>query len=127
MTVTDQGIEKVVSIVLRTGVVLSGSVVLLGGIYFLARHGGEPVDYHIFKAQTLPARYVVEIVRGALELRGQFIIQLGVLCLIATPILRVAVSLIGFALERDRTYALITAFVLTILLYSLISGAAGTS
>ena len=127
MPVTDQGIEKVVSVVLRTGVILSGSVVLLGGIYFLLRHGSEPVNYRVFQAQTFSGHYIVEIVRGALQLRGRSIIQLGALCLIATPIVRVIVSLIGFALERDRTYVLITSIVLVILLYSLISGAAGAA
>lgn len=125
MSVTDQGIEKIVSIVLRTGVLLSGSVVLLGGVYFLLRYGGEPANYHIFQAQKLPGHYIIEIVRGALERQGRSIIQLGVLLLIATPIMRVIVSLVGFALERDRTYVLITGLVLAILLYSLIFGTGG--
>lgn len=127
MPVTDQGIEKIVSVVLRTGVILSGFVVLFGGAYFLIRHGNEPVNYHVFKAQKFSDHYIVEIVRGALQLSGRSIIQFGVLCLIATPIVRVVVSLLGFALERDRTYVLITSLVLVILLYSLISGATGTA
>ena len=127
MRVTDHGIERIVSIVLRTGVVLSGLIVLFGGIYFLARHGYEPADYHTFKGQTASGHYLVEIIRGALRWQGRSIIQLGVLCLIATPIVRVSVSLVGFALERDRTYVLITFFVLVILLYSLISGAVGAA
>ena len=48
---------------------------------------------------------------------------MGVLLLIATPVARVALSLVGFALERDWHYVLITAIVLAILLYSLIIGA----
>lgn len=127
MPVTDQSIEKTVSVVLRTGVVISGLIVLLGGIYFLTRHGGEPANYHIFKAQPLSDHYIGEILRGALRFQGRSIIQLGVLCLIGTPIVRVIVSLIGFALERDRAYVLITSVVLVILLYSLISGAAGAA
>jgi uncharacterized membrane protein len=127
MRVTDQNIERVVSTVLRTGVMISGLVVLFGGTYFLTRHGREPVNYHTFQGKTSSGHYIVEIVRGALRLQGRSIIQLGVLCLIATPIVRVVVSLIGFALERDRTYVLITSLVLAILLYSLISGAAGAA
>jgi uncharacterized membrane protein len=52
-------------------------------------------------------------------------IQLGIILLIATPVLRVAVSLVGFALERDRVYVAITGLVLAILLYSLFSGHRG--
>jgi uncharacterized membrane protein len=58
-------------------------------------------------------------VRAALDLRGRGLIQLGVLLLIATPVARVAVSLVAFLRQRDRTYALVTAFVLLVLLASL--------
>ena len=53
-------------------------------------------------------------------LRTAAIIQFGLLLLIATPIARVAVSLIGFALERDRTYVVVTSIVLAILIYSVV-------
>lgn len=121
--VTDTGIEHMVSIVLRTGVLISGAVVLAGGIYYLARHGGDRVDYHTFGGQPGIDRIVSNIVKGAVALRARSIIQFGILLLIATPIARVAFSLVGFALERDRTYVFITAVVLTVLLYGLISGA----
>jgi uncharacterized membrane protein len=42
--------------------------------------------------------------------------------LIATPIMRVALSLLGFGKQRDWTYVLVTATVLTLLLYSLCGG-----
>ena len=48
----------------------------------------------------------------------QSIIALGLLLLIATPILRVAVSIIAFALERDYRFVVITAIVLVILILS---------
>ena len=76
-----------------------------------------------FNGQPGIDRIVSQIVGGAIALRARSIIQLGILLLIATPIARVTVSLVGFALERDRTYLMITAIVLSILLYSLISGA----
>lgn len=125
LKVTDQSIERAVSIILRSGVVISGSVVLLGGVIFLTTHGGDPADYHIFHGQPAIDRFVPEIVRGVFALRARSIIQLGVLLLIATPIARVAFSLVGFSLERDRTYVVITAIVLVVLLYSLIAGAFG--
>lgn len=85
MEVTDHGIEKIVSVVLRTGVIFSGLIVMCGGIYFLARHGHEPADYHTFKEQTSSGHYIAEVILGALRWQGRSIIQLGVLCLIATP------------------------------------------
>lgn len=121
--ITDTGIERLVSVLLRTGVLLSGVIVLAGGLYYVARHGGETADYHTFRGQPSIDRIVIQIVGGALALRARSIIQFGILVLIATPIARVAFSLVGFAFERDRAYVTITAIVLAILLYSLISGA----
>jgi uncharacterized membrane protein len=43
---------------------------------------------------------------------------LGLILLIATPILCVTVSLVGFALLRDRAYMMICAVVLIVLLIS---------
>lgn len=121
--ITDTTIERMVSVLLRAGVVISGVVVFSGGIYFLARHGHELADHHTFHGEPSVDRIVGQIIAGAIAVRARSIIQLGLLILIATPIARVAFSLVAFALERDRTYVVITAIVLTILLYSLISGA----
>lgn len=121
---TDTTLERIISVLLRTGVLLSGAIVLTGGVYYLLRHGAETVDHHTFRGEPSIDRIVSEIIKGALAFRARSIIQFGILLLIATPIARVAFSLIGFALERDRTYVVITAIVLAILLLSAIGGAA---
>jgi uncharacterized membrane protein len=120
--ISDQQLERIVSVVLRSGVLISAFVVLAGGIYYLVRHGGELAEYRTFHGVPDIDRNIGQIVRGAIEKRARSIIQFGILLLIATPITRVAVSLAGFALERDGKYVAITAIVLAILLYSLISG-----
>jgi uncharacterized membrane protein len=120
---TDRRIEQTLSTLLRAGVLISGLIVLSGGIYYLAAHGGEPADYRNFMGQPAAHRIIDQIVASAFALRAQSVIQLGILALIATPILRVVVSLAGFAMERDAKYVGITALVLALLLYSLIEGA----
>jgi uncharacterized membrane protein len=122
-SISDFDIEQMISVLLRTGVIVAGAVVLGGGLYYLWRHGYEPVDLHKFVSQPSVDRHAGEIVRGAFSGRARSIIQLGILLLIATPIARVALALVGFALEHDRKYVAITAIVLAVLLYSLISGA----
>jgi uncharacterized membrane protein len=122
MQFSDRTMERVVSVILRSGVLLSGTVVFLGGALYLAWHAGDRVDYRIFHAQPPSDRLVHGILAGALTGRGLSIIQLGVLLLLATPIVRVAFSIIGFAIERDKLYVLITSLVLAILLFSLIDG-----
>jgi uncharacterized membrane protein len=47
------------------------------------------------------------------------ITQLGLLTLLATPVVRVAASVVAFASEGDRLYTAITAIVLAILLASI--------
>ena len=125
--ISDLDIERMVSVLLRTGVLISGAVVLAGGVFFLSGHGSEPISVSKFVGQPNIDRYAPEVLRGAFSGRARSIIQLGILLLIATPIARVALSLVGFARERDGKYMIITAIVLAVLLYSLISGAAGAA
>jgi uncharacterized membrane protein len=120
---TDERVEAMISVLLRTGVLLSGAIVFAGGVYHLVSHGNDATDYHTFHSQPSVDRIVPEIISGAFSLRARSIIQLGILLLIATPIARVAFSLVAFMLQRDSKYVLITAIVLAVLLYSLISGA----
>jgi len=122
--VTDRNIETMVANLLRTGVTVAGIVVAIGGALYLFHHGTEISDHHAFSIPPAADRLLPDIIAGALHGRARSIIQTGILLLIATPIARVALSLIGFTLERDWKYVTITAIVLTVLLYSLISGAA---
>lgn len=66
-----------------------------------------------------------EVAAGLRDRHGQSAVALGLLVLILTPILRVAVSIVLFALERDRAFVVITIAVLTILLGSLFLGKIG--
>jgi uncharacterized membrane protein len=116
---TDQRMEILIGQLLRTGVLLSAAVVLLGGAVYLVRHGRTTADYRVFRGEPADLRRVRGIVREALALRGKGIIQLGLLLLIATPVARVAFSIFGFAKEHDRMYVVITIIVLLVLIYSL--------
>ncbi|HZD33179.1 MAG TPA: DUF1634 domain-containing protein, partial [Candidatus Angelobacter sp.] len=69
-------------------------------------------------------RSIPAIFAGALHLRARFVIQFGLVLLIATPVARVVLSAVGFAIERDYLYVALTLIVLAVLLYSLISSGA---
>jgi|SRR5215468_6021984 len=116
---TDQKVEVIIANLLRAGVLLAAAVVIAGGVIFLVRHGLSPASYHVFAGVPFELRNLRGIVRAALRLRGQGIIQLGLLFLIATPVARVAFSVFAFAIERDWLYVFIACFVLAVLLYSL--------
>ncbi len=119
---TDQRVETIVANLLRAGVWLAASVVALGGIIFLVRHGREMPQYARFVGEPSEYCTVSGIIRGAATFHGRNIIQLGLLLLIATPVARVAFSVVAFALERDRLYVVITLIVLAVLLFSLAGG-----
>lgn len=117
---SDRQIEEIVGGLLQFGVSLSAFVVLVGAGLYLARHAFAVADYRRFQGQPLDFRTVKGVFHAVRELRGEGIIQLGLLLLIATPVARVAFSIWGFAEERDRMYMAFTIIVLSILLYSLL-------
>ena len=119
---SDFRIEQAVGNLLRNGVILAAAVVTAGAAVFLVRHGGEPPHYKMFRGEPSDLRHVGGIVTDALAGHSHGLIQLGLLMLIATPVARVAFSIVGFALERDHAYVVITLIVLGVLVFSLAGG-----
>jgi len=121
----DRRLEAILGNLLRAGVLISAAVVFLGACVYLSRHAHEPADYRIFRGEPSEYRSIPGVIRSVLNGRGRGLIQLGLLLLIATPIARVAFSIVGFAIEGDRLYVAFTLMVLAILLYSLLGSGIG--
>ncbi|MGI8547909.1 MAG: DUF1634 domain-containing protein [Gemmatimonadaceae bacterium] len=121
---TDEQVEMFVGNLLRVGVIVAASVAVIGGVLYLARYGSTVAQYHVFRGEPEELRSVRAVVRDAFHLRGRSVVQLGLLLLIATPIARVALSLLAFLRQGDRTYVAITAIVLALLLYGLTGASA---
>ncbi len=119
----DQQLENIIGYLLRTGVLLAAGLVVAGGIIYLARHGHEIANYRTFHGELAALESFAGVVQGAASWKGQSIIQLGLLVLIATPVARVAFAVIGFAIEHDLMYVVISLIVLAVLLYSLLGSA----
>ena len=115
----DQRIEVIIGGLLRTGVILAASVVLIGGVLYLVRHGHEVANYTSFHGEPANLKSLTPILQGTAAFRAHAIIQLGLLLLIATPVARVLFSAAAFAIERDYMYVIITLIVFAILMYSL--------
>jgi uncharacterized membrane protein len=112
---------------LRIGVILSAILVSIGGILYLV-HGptnefrqasGRMPDYTHFTPAASSLRTVSGILAGAARLDSSSIIALGILLLIATPIVRVVMCIAGFARQHDKLYILISSAVFAILIFSL--------
>ena len=117
--------ELILGNLLRSGVLLSAAVVLWGGCIYLFRHAHESANYRVFVGEPSEYRSIRGVIQSVINGRGRGLIQLGLLLLIATPIARVAFSVVGFTIERDRLYVGFTLIVLAILLYSLFGSSVG--
>ncbi len=119
---TDEQVDRVIGTVLRVGVVVSALVVFAGGVFYLAGYGNDVPAYKVFRGEPADLRTVSGILDDVLSLRRTGLIQFGLLLLIATPVIRVAFSIVAFGLERDWIYVVVTAIVLSILIYSISGG-----
>ncbi len=116
---TDQRVDEIIALILRTGVICSSLLVFLGGILFLVNHSSETPNYKVFWGEPSDLRHISGILEDALEFRPRGMIQFGILLLIATPVMRVVFTVLAFALQKDKTYVVITLLVFVILMFSL--------
>ena len=119
----DHQLEHLISVTLRSGVGIAVVLGVIGGAMFLSHHGSEQMHFDTFLGESIPYATlggIRERIAGPNE--GLAIAQIGVLCLLMTPISRVALSIVGFFRERDWVYTAISLTVLTILLWSLSMG-----
>jgi uncharacterized membrane protein len=105
--------------VLRSITVLSGLVILAGGALWQHCNASAPAVFHLFHGEPASLRSVPQIVMGAFRGDALALIQLGILLLIATPVLRVLFVGIGYAMERDWLYVTVAGIVLAVLAASL--------
>jgi uncharacterized membrane protein len=137
---TDEVISNRIGHLLRVGVITSAAIIVVGGVIYLYYHGDKPApDRSAFVAMPPEFSQPHAIAQAALlgrrsedspegpavpfsDGRGRALIQLGLLLLIATPVLRVAFSILAFTRQRDFVYVFLTLIVLSVLIYSLFSG-----
>lgn len=122
-------VELLMSGLLRGGVLLSLVLVLTGLVIMFVHHPSYLHSVEALQRLTSPGAAFPQTLAGVAEGvrtgHGQAVVIVGLLVLIATPVLRVAVSVVVFAIERDWVFVVVTALVLAVLLVSFALGAAG--
>jgi len=108
----DERMDRLMGGILRIGVIAASALVLCGEALHLARHGGARPDFGSLGA-VLPG--LAGMAQLARESTGRGLIELGLLLLVATPVARVAFSVLAFAARRDWTYLAVTLLVLALL------------
>lgn len=112
---SDFEMEQLLGNLLRIGVWVAAAVVTVGAVFYLTQHGLEEPHYRVFQGEPDSLRKVTLILSDAFALHGRHIIQLGLLLLIATPVMRVLFAVLFFALQRDYLYLVISLIVLGLL------------
>ena len=124
----EKDVELYIGKLLRYGVILSCIITLFGGIIYIYQHQGGMPDYsptpsdEPFPGVAVYLRELSTILPRILQFDGAAIIQLGVIVLIATPVIRVAFSALAFLIEKDYLYVTITLIVLSIILINMFFG-----
>ncbi len=119
----DHDIEQFIGLQLRYGVIIASLTVLTGGILYLINTGSQGLpDYAKFIGEQAGFTTGKQLWEGVLSFNPKGIIEFGVVILIATPILRIFFSLIGFIMEKDKMYIAITLVVLSVMMFSVFGG-----
>lgn len=105
--------EVLISSVLKVGVVLSAVLILLG-LTILVATGDTSYPQGVMDMDWL--------IWGDPFFSPSHIIFLGFLTLIATPVMRIAASIVVYLEMRDRSFVMITSLVLIILIVSFTLG-----
>ncbi len=119
----DRDLAMFIAKIMRWGVIAAITFTATGGIIFLLRHSGQTFDHrHYITVDHSIITIFRDTFTGIFNGNGRSFIMLGILVLFATPVIRVIFSLIGFILEKDRLYIVITSVVLAIIFISISGG-----
>ena len=119
-------LERALSYVLSAGVGVSLLLLAAGLSIGLVQHpelrGDVTRTRELIAREALHAGDLSSVVAGAKRGDGESLVSLGLVLLIATPAVRVLVTLIAFAVRRDAVFSAMTCLVLAIMALSFVLG-----
>lgn len=116
--------EVTISLVLRIGVAASVLVFTVGLIVMFLHHPEYATfsgnfSFHSITSPTTTFPHSFSGLWDSLSMgQGRGIIVLGTMILIITPVIRVAVAIVSFSIEKDPAMIIVTIYVFFILLLS---------
>lgn len=115
MKITDILIGKILLI----GVIISASIVLLGGIIFLMQHGTDIYVNQTF-SKSLEIFSVKSVMVGIIQFNARSLIIFGLSILFLTQLLRVILTALYFIEKKEFSYFWMSILVFAVLLYSIL-------
>jgi len=119
---TDIDLNRSVGNLLRLGVILSVITSLIGFIKLFMEGFQMPRKYKLLDMGTSSEKVWSHFWETLCKGDGMAIIQLGILMLIFTPLMRIIFALIGYLKEKDYVYVVISSIVLAIMAVSFFTG-----
>ena len=123
--ISDSQIQGMIGAILRGGVILSSAAVAFGGFIYLFTERNRHPNYLVFRNEQPHYGSILHIFKSACNLEGAPIMLLGLVVLIATPIARLIGAAVGFLLEKDYVYVVISLAVLAIIAISMLTNVVG--
>lgn len=118
----DERLQAGLATMMVGGTVVAGAIIAVGMVWFIGTHVGLKPEDHIFTGEPKYFENPISMVARALNLEEighrRSLIMIGVLLLLLNPVARVALAAVGFAVQRDRMYSVISLIVLAVLLIS---------
>ncbi|MPT33322.1 MAG: DUF1634 domain-containing protein [Chryseobacterium sp.] len=118
---TDIDLNRSVGNLLRLGVILSVVTSLIGFVK-LFLEGFKMPKYKLLDMGSSSEKVWGSFWDSLSKGEGMAIIQLGILLLILTPLVRIIFALIGYLKEKDYVYVVISTIVLVIMVVSFLTG-----
>ena len=116
-------INDAIGLALRVGVLLSAAIILIGVVLVFTHQGSN--GFSLSQIATPNSRVnssifqPSEVIEGLSKLNGLDYVYLGLMVLIATPIIRVVLGIVQFVKERNKLYTIITVIVLFNLMFAI--------
>ena len=119
---TDIDLNRSVGNLLRLGVILSVITSLIGFVKLFMEGFQMPRKYKLLDMGTSSEKVWSHFWETLCKGDGMAIIQLGILMLIFTPLMRIIFALIGYLKEKDYVYVVISSIVLAIMAVCFFTG-----
>jgi len=110
-------IQFIISYILLIGTIFSAGLVLVGGFMYLYQNGAANMHIEVLHADAFAAN-IIDILYIGFSFTPIGIIILGLLSLIVTQILRVAMLCGFYTFTRDYWFIFISLFILAVMIYS---------
>lgn len=120
---TKNDMNTLIGNTLRIGVFTACIIALIGGIWYVVSTSGSALpDYKVFSKGAESYTTFEGIFKSVFAMSAIGWVQLGVVVLMLTPVMRVILSLVDFSIQRDWLYVVITGIVLLIIVMNSLVG-----